>query len=135
MCRRSIEAWSGRSEKWCFWCRSRCRRLSRCSDPIFLANHFDYTSNDIPSCQFCISAPTPPLAHCRPLDARLDLPLGLASMSLFPIAFIILINSSTVEYLTCRTIFLMRVAVAIAAFLDPTIWRRRIEATSASTNL
>lgn len=64
-----------------------------------------------------------------------NVPLGLASMSLFPIALIILINSSTVEYLTCRTIFLMRVAVAIAAFLDPTIWRRRIEATSASTNL
>jgi hypothetical protein len=29
----------------------------------------------------------------------------------------------------------MRVAVAIAALRDPTIWRRRIEVTSASTNL
>jgi hypothetical protein len=56
-------------------------------------------------------------------------------MSLLPIALIILINSSTVEYLTCRTIFLMRVAVAIAALRDPTICRRRIEVTSASTNL
>jgi hypothetical protein len=50
-----------------------------------------------------------------------DIPLGLASMSLLPIALMILINSSTVEYLTCRTIFLMRVAVAIAALRDPTI--------------
>jgi hypothetical protein len=56
-------------------------------------------------------------------------------MSLFRIALMILINSSTVEYLTCRTIFLIKVAVAIAAFRDPTICRRRIEVTSASTNL
>ena len=50
-----------------------------------------------------------------------NVPLGLASMSLLPIALMILINSSTVEYLTCRTIFLIRVAVAIAALRDPTI--------------
>jgi hypothetical protein len=50
-----------------------------------------------------------------------DVPLGLASISLLPIALMILINSSTVEYLTCRTIFLIRVAVAIAALRDPTI--------------
>lgn len=69
------------------------------------------------------------------LCQREDVPLGLASISRLPIPLMILINSSTVEYLTCRTIFLMRVAVAIAALRDPTICRRRMEVTSASTNL